>query len=64
MCLFFDITTTVENCRIKKPSAQVDIWNLINYLATNCWNGKGTRICEVLFPKYGEFRPFHPWMFF
>jgi hypothetical protein len=43
-CSVFSITITTKNCIIKKLSDDVNIHNLINYLATNCWNGKGITI--------------------
>jgi hypothetical protein len=43
-CLFFCITITTKNCKIKKPSAKVNLYNLINYSTINCWNGEGTTI--------------------
>jgi hypothetical protein len=42
MVFYIYITITTKNCRIKKPSAKVNIYNLINYSATNYRNGKGT----------------------
>jgi hypothetical protein len=40
--LLFSIIITTWKFKIKKPSVEVKISNLNNYLADCCWNGKGT----------------------
>jgi hypothetical protein len=41
MCLFFAITITAENCKIKNQVLKLIFKNLIDHSATNCRNGKG-----------------------
>jgi hypothetical protein len=43
-CLFIYLTITIENCKIKKLGAKVNILILINYSTTNYPNGKSTTI--------------------